>query len=232
MLTPRDRKVVIHLGFHGWLTHNQLQRLEFPSYQTLQGRIRKELMPVASNHDKKKVDYIERKYYVDEKGNQIPVFRLSKKGKRLFKKDTGQGAIRPRFSQLKMEHRLTVNEVIIWLKTHYLIAIHAFELEKKFGSVRADAFVHYDIPFAIEVDMSNERRDFICKKWKQYEREYMQGNMENCRYVVWYSNRSQQLYNWIEINSQLEPIFISAESDNIQKVIDYVNPESKLKAIK
>ena len=230
MLTPRDRKVVIHLGFHGWLTHNQLQRLEFPSYQTLQRRIREELM---------KNDYIERKYYVDEDGKQTPVFRLSKKGTRLFKKDTGNKAIRPRFSQLKMEHRLTVNEVLVWLKTNYkqgmdryYIGINDFELEKKFGSVRADAYVEYDIPFALEVDMSNERKDFICKKWRQYEREYMQGNMEDCRYVVWYSNRSQQLYDWIEINSQLEPIFISAKSDNMQKVIDYVNPDSKIKAIK
>ena len=222
MLTPRDRKVVIHLGFHGWLTHNQLQRLEFPSYQTLQRRIREELM---------KNNYIERKYYVDDEGKQTPVFRLSKKGSRLFKKDTGYKAARPRFSQLKMEHRLTVNELIIWLKTHYLISIHSFELEKKFGSVRADAYVHYDMPFAIEVDMGNERRDFICKKWRQYEREFMQGNMEDCRYVVWYSNRSQQLYEWIEINSQLEPIFISAESDNMEKVIDYVS-DSKVTAIK
>ena len=223
MLTPRDRKILIHLGYHGWLSHNQLQRLEFPSYQTLQRRIRKELL---------KNNWIDRRYHVDKEGKKTPVFRLSKKGKRMFKKDTSQKAIRPHFSQLKLPHRLEVNEVIVWLKTHYLIAIHAFELEYKAGSVRADAYIRYDIPFVLEVDLSGgETKDFIQKNWRDYEREYMQSNLE-CNYVVWYSDRSDTLFDWIERKTQLEPIFINDEPENIEKVIDYIKPESKIKSIK
>lgn len=218
MITTRDRKIILHLGYHGWLSHEQLQKLEFPSYQTLQRRIRRELL---------ENNWIDRKYLPDRKGNQIAIFRLTKKGKKWFRHDTGINVNIPRFSQLKVPHRLMVNELIVQLKKENIIHLSGFELEKKCGSIRPDAVVNYNEPFAIEVDLSaGETKEFICKKWRQYEREYMQGNL-SFRYVVWYSHkRMNRLYEWIEKKSQLEPLFID-KADKIFKVIQHIKPGIK-----
>lgn len=218
MLTPRDRRVLLHLGYHGWLSHEQLQRLEFPSYQTLQRRIREELL---------KNKWIDRAYLPDQEDNIIPIFRLSRKGARLFYKETGQEAQIPRFSQLKVPHRLEVNEILIQLKVNKIIRINGFELEKKCGNIYSDAYIHYEVPFCLEVDLSGgEIKEFIQNKWQQYEREYMQGNLK-CDFVVWYSSRSNILYQWIDKQTNLIPLFIDQDPKEILKVIKYIKPGVK-----
>lgn len=216
-MQPRDRQVLIHLGYHGWLTHEQIQKLEFPSYQTLQRRVRELLLPKG---------WIDRKYLLDKYGNKTTIFRLSRKGGKFFKKDTGQKAHRPRFSQLKVPHRLAVNDVLVELKSTDMITINGFEMEKKLGSVRPDAYIKYDIPYCLEVDLSGgETKDFIQKKWRQYEREFMQGNLK-CSYVVWYSSRSQRLFDWIEKNTNLESIYIDDQPEKILEVVDHIDSVS------
>ena len=226
-LTPRDRKVILHLGYHGWLSHRQIGLLEFPyegkqdfdySYQTLQRRTREELL---------KNKWIDREYLPDKEGNITTIFRLSRKGVKLFNRDTNKKALRPRFSQLKVPHRLEVNDVLTSLKTSDTISINGFELEKKLGSIRPDAYVKYKTPFCLEIDLSGgEIESFIKNKWQQYEKEYMQDNLK-CNYVVWYSDRSNQLYKWIDKQTNLEPLFIDLKPNEIFKVISYINPGIK-----
>jgi hypothetical protein len=218
---PRDRRVVYHLGYHGWLSHSQIQQLEFPSYDMAQRRIRESLL------DK---NYIDRDYLSHRNSRkQTPIFRVSAKGKKLFKQDTGQEALRPRFSQLKAPHRLKVNQLIIELKCRDIIEINGFELEKELGNIRPDAYINYDVSFCLEIDLSGgENKEFIQNKWKDYEREYRQNNLK-CNYVVWHSKRTDILYEWIDEvqRTNLQPIYIEQSPEKILKVIDFLSKPVK-----
>ena len=225
MLTERDRTVIIHVGLHGWLSHSQIQQLEFPSYDMTQRRLREELLPN---------NYLDRKYLSGKNNTRKAIFRLGRKGKKIYKADTGEKAKVPRFSQLKVPHRLMVNQLLIELKSREIICINEFELEKKCGTIRPDAYVYYpENNFCLEVDRSGgETKDFIQKKWKQYQREYMQGNLKT-KYIVWSSNRCNQLHDYIKKvhQSRLKPIYINYKPKEILKVIEYLSGSQKVSQI-
>ena len=231
MITPRDRKVMLHIGLHGWLSHRQIGLLEFPydgkkdreySYHMLQRRLREELL---------KENYVEC-HRLPERDSIgfTPIFKLTRKGARIYKGDTGNKASIPRFSQLKVPHRLEVNNILVTLKKANLIRINGFEIEHKLGSIRADAYIRYKFPFVLEVDLSGtEGKEFIMNKWQNYEREYLLGNTKT-NYIVWYSKRADTLQNWIDEvhQSKLIPLFINPPEKNIFKVINYIREQLKL----
>lgn len=54
----------------------------------------------------------------------------------------------------------------------------------------------------------------------------MQGNLK-CDFVVWYSSRSNILYQWIDKQTNLIPLFIDQDPKEILKVIKYIKPGVK-----
>lgn len=48
-----------------------------------------------------------------------------------------------------------------------------------------------------------------------------------CDFVVWYSSRSNILYQWIDKQTNLIPLFIDQDPKEILKVIKYIKPGVK-----
>lgn len=214
-LTPLSRKIILHLGLHGWLTHQQLQQLEFPqksAYHSLQRQIREYLFPLKM---------IERVYLEDGK---TPIFRLSKKGAKVFKEMTDRKAIRPAYRLMNLKHDLLVHQLLIELIRANRIELDDFKLECQINSIRPDAvFTVANLgEICLEVDRGTEPMIYIQSKWKKYEREYELKNLKSVA-VFWYSSRAVDLNEWInEIakNITLQKRFITPPEKKILRAVD------------
>lgn len=195
MLTPRDKRLIIHLGYHKQLSHRQMGLLEFPSskhhleysYQSLQSRIRKVFL--AEN-------IFSNPLYLDlEEGKRTPIYKLDKNGRKLFELLTTEKCSYTNFNYRYTPHLLQVNDILVELKRKEIIGMNDFIIEHKTDFNVIDVLVDLKKMYlAIEVDLSES--DWRKEIQKQYI-DYLSISLDKSFELMYYSNRVDKLREWI-----------------------------------
>lgn len=242
MLTDRDLKTILSIGYHQTLSQPQIQKLHFPSYDSCQRRIREEL---------RKNKYISDPFYihVDLNGSRLALYKLRKKGREIFENFAGREYNNPNWSYKLIPHLSEINRLLIDLIQADLISQEDFEIEKdnrmmiinKEGQeeqliVRMDAYCEINNKaVAIEVDYSEKiKRKKIQQQYLNYEKLYIETGLPQL--LIYFSNRPEWLYRYInEVanpNLDIIPFFVRRNNKEIKYLIEelkkYCNIESKL----
>ncbi|MFW6028990.1 MAG: replication-relaxation family protein [Halanaerobiales bacterium] len=216
MITDRDKRVIVAIGEHKILSHQQIQKLEFSTkagYYNLQRRMRKEYLN----------GYLQRWYIdVDSKGNKLALFKLDTKGKNLYKELTGNNYKIPRWNLHYVPHLIETNQVLIDIKE----SIRKFDLEYSIGSVKMDALIQTKRgkKVALEVDLSeSEPKKEIIRQFQAYEDLYYHHRIPDI--LVWYSNRYERLDKWMEEKSttNLKILFLPRTKEKRNRLKNKLN---------
>lgn len=206
-ITPRDEKVVIHLGYHHQLSQEQIEKLEFPSYHTFQRRWRDCYSPEAEH-------LFEEPVYMDlyGDGRSVPIYRLARKGRDLFELRTGESAKKRQFSFRYTPHLIETNDMLIGIKAHNyktkksrfspqkgLIGIGDFEIEKQVGNKQVDVLVNFpQFYLAVEIDLSEKDWDSEIKtQFESYVDIFRNKQFDKPLYLMYYTNREEKIQTWI-----------------------------------
>ena len=218
MITKRDKRVVLHVGHHRQLSRQQIQYLEFPSYNTCQRRIRESLIPEKLL---KKPVYID----LDGTGKQTPIYTLGKKGKEYFEYATNEKPKTTRVSLKYTPHLIEVNNILIYLKKQGIIN-NNFSIEKRIDDKQVDVVLKFkDFQVFIEVDLSEKDwKSEIQRQFQAYEKLFIRGLLDKgSTILVCYSNRHKKLRKWLTQVSKgyIEPAFCPRKPEKVQEIIKY-----------
>ena len=215
MLTKRDKKVIISVAKHKILSKPQIIKLHFPSDETCQRRIRLELLANG---------YFDNPFYYNIIGTRkrLPLYRLAKKGKKLYKELTGNDYDIPQWGLNYIPHLLETNNITIHLWKSGLFK--EFKIERMLTSkIIPDSLMITKTgeKMAIEVDLSEkQRKNEIESKYRSYEK-LTKSRSDELDYLVFYTNRPKTLNNWIGgvYNGGIKPIFVARTEEGRNKLI-------------
>lgn len=207
MLTARDKRLIIHLGYHKQLTHKQMGLLEFPSkedhleysYQSLQRRIREEFLPnkIFSNP-----------LYLDIDKETKAIYKLDDNGRKLFKMIAGENTFETEFNFRYTPRLIQINDILVELKRNNIIGIDDFKIEYKTDYNVIDVLIDLKCKYlAIEIDYhETDWKKEIQNKYSQYTKINLNKPLE----LLYYTNRMNQLKEWLnEVwKPKLNPYYI------------------------